>query len=140
MITAVKLTDISAAHGYIMTIYDRYNKIFGGGWLCHVACEILVPQPGTEPRPKAVKVLSINHWTARGFLNKIISVLERIQHICFTVARALLAKVKVTQSCPTICDPTAYSSPGSSVHGILHARMLKWVAIPFSMGSSGPRN
>ena len=135
MITAVKLTDISATHGYIMNMCDRYDKSLFGGWLCHVACGILVPQPRIELWLKAVKVLSINDWTARGFLNKSISILERIQHVYFTVARALLAKVKVTQSCPTFCDPMAYSSPGSSVHGILQARMLKWFAIPFSMGS-----
>ena len=41
-------------------------------------------------------------------------------------------KVKVTQSCPTLCYPMDCSLPGSSVHGILQARILEWVAIPFS--------
>ena len=36
-------------------------------WPCCVACGILVPQPGIEPRAPAVKVLSTNHWTAREF-------------------------------------------------------------------------
>ena len=45
-------------------------------------------------------------------------------------------KVKVTQSCPALCDPMDCSLPGSSVHGMLQARILKWVAIPFSKGSS----
>ena len=44
-------------------------------------------------------------------------------------------KVKVTQSCLTLCDPMDYK-----VHGILQARILEWVAIPFSRGSSQPRN
>ena len=35
---------------------------------------------------------------------------------------------------PTLCDPMDYSPPGSSVHGILQARILEWVAIPFSKG------
>ena len=39
-------------------------------------------------------------------------------------------------SFPTLCNPMDYSSPGSSVHGILQARILVWVAIPFSRGSS----
>ena len=39
---------------------------------------------------------------------------------------------EVTQSCPTLCDHMDYSLPGSSVHGILQARILEWVAIPFS--------
>ena len=38
----------------------------------------------------------------------------------------------VTQLCLTLCDPMDYSPPGSSVHGILQARILEWVAIPFS--------
>ena len=46
----------------------------------------------------------------------------------------------VAQSCPTLCDPVVCTPPGSSVHGILLARILEWVASPFSRGSSGPRN
>ena len=44
--------------------------------------------------------------------------------------------VLVTQSCPTLCNPKDCSLPGSSVHGILQARIPEWVAIPFSSGSS----
>ena len=46
----------------------------------------------------------------------------------------------VAQSCPSLCDPMDRSPPGSSVHGILQARILEWVAIPFSRGSSQPRD
>ena len=42
------------------------------------------------------------------------------------------------QSCPTLCNPMDCSLPGSSVLGILQARILEWVAIPFSRGSSRP--
>ena len=49
-------------------------------------------------------------------------------------------RVKVTQSCPILCSPMDYGPPGSSVHGILQARMLEWVAIPFSRGSYQPRD
>ena len=42
----------------------------------------------------------------------------------------------VAQSCLTLCDPMDCSPPGSSVHGILQARILEWVAIPFSRVSS----
>ena len=45
-------------------------------------------------------------------------------------------KVELAQPCPTLCDPIDCSPPGSSVHGILQARILDWVAIPFSRGSS----
>ena len=44
-------------------------------------------------------------------------------------------KVKVPQSYPTLCDPMDYT-----VHGILKARILEWVAFPFSRGSSQPRD
>ena len=47
---------------------------------------------------------------------------------------------EVTQSCPTLCDPVDYSPPGSSVHGILQTRILEWVAISFSSGSSQLRD
>ena len=46
----------------------------------------------------------------------------------------------VTQLYPTLCDPIDCSTPGSSVHGILHARILEWVVISFSRGSSQPRD
>ena len=45
-------------------------------------------------------------------------------------------KVLVIQSCPTLCDPMNCSPPGFSVHGILQARILAWVAISFFRGSS----
>ena len=44
------------------------------------------------------------------------------------------------QSCLTLCDPTDCSLPGSSVHGILQARILEWAAMPSSRGSSQPRD
>ena len=43
-----------------------------------------------------------------------------------------VVKISVTQSCPTLCNTMDYSPPGSSVHGILQARILEWVAILFS--------
>ena len=47
---------------------------------------------------------------------------------------------KSLQLCPTLCDPMDYSPPGSSVHGILQARILMWVAVPSCRGSSPPRD
>ena len=46
----------------------------------------------------------------------------------------------VSQSCLTLRDPMDCSPPGSSVHGILQGRILEWVAIPFSRGSSQLRD
>ena len=48
-------------------------------------------------------------------------------------------KVKVAQLCPALCDPMDYSPPGSHIHWILQARILEWVAVPFSGGYSQPR-
>ena len=47
---------------------------------------------------------------------------------------------KSLQSCPSLCDPMDASPPGSSVHGILQARILQWVAMSSSRGSSHPRD
>ena len=44
-------------------------------------------------------------------------------------------KEKVAQSCPTLCNPTDYK-----VHGVLQARILEWVAVPFSRGFSQSRD
>ena len=49
-------------------------------------------------------------------------------------------KVLAVQFCPTLCDPMGCIPLGSSIHGILQARILEWVAIPFSRGSSQPRD
>ena len=46
--------------------------------------------------------------------------------------KAAAAATKLLQSCPTLCDPIDGSPLGSSVHGILQARILEWVAISFS--------
>ena len=45
-----------------------------------------------------------------------------------------------TQSCLTLCDPMDCNSPGSSVHGILQASILEWVAVSSSRGSSRHRD
>ena len=44
------------------------------------------------------------------------------------------------QSCPTLCNPMECSPPGSGIHGVFQARVLEWVAISFSRGSSQPRD
>ena len=53
---------------------------------------------------------------------------------------AVKVNVFVAHSCLTLCDPMDCSSPGSSVHGVLLARLLEWVAISFSRGTSQPRD
>ena len=64
-----------------------------------------------------------------------------LSHLYRSVLPSLCLKMKVLiiWICPTLCDPMNCSPPGSSVHGILQARILEWVVIPFSRGSSWPR-
>ena len=59
--------------------------------------------------------------------------------VCVCVC-VYMFKMLLNRLCLTPCDPMDYSLPGSSVHGILQARILEWVAIPFSRGSSQPRD
>ena len=53
---------------------------------------------------------------------------------------SLCVCANLLQSCPTLCNPLDCSPPGSSVHGILQARILEWVTISVSRGSSWPRD
>ena len=57
--------------------------------------------------------------------------------VCFLV-RCMCAKS--FQLCPTLCNPMDCSPPGSSVHRILQARILEWVAISYSRGAPQPRD
>ena len=56
------------------------------------------------------------------------------------VSLGFCVHAKSLQLCLTLCDPMDRNLPGSSVHGILQARILQWVATPFSRGSSQPRD
>ena len=67
-------------------------------------------------------------------------VFEKLTVLPWALQHSSRVKVLVIQSCPTLCDPMDRSPPGSSVHGIPQARVLEWVAIPFSRGSSQPRD
>ena len=89
------------------------------------------------------------------FLWKCISVIKRCYWQCFgsqpltnlsvnigysSVVCVCLCECLVAQWCPTLCDPIDCSPPGSSVHGISQARILEWVTISSSRGSSWPRD
>ena len=50
------------------------------------------------------------------------------------------SEIEVSQLCPPLCDPMDCGPPGSSVHWILQARILEWVVISFSRGSSQPKD
>ena len=62
------------------------------------------------------------------------------RQIIVWIPRENESEIEVAQMCPTLCDPVDCSLPGSSIHGILQARVLEWVAISFSRGSSRARD
>ena len=72
-------------------------------------------------------------------MNSILKINKKGRPISGSLGRPIMfysyPKVKVAQYCLTLCDPMDYT-----VHGILQARILEWVAIPFSRGSSQPRD
>ena len=59
---------------------------------------------------------------------------------CYSVYVLYVCCAKLLQLCQTLCDPMDCSPPGSPVHGILQARILEWVTMPSSRGSSQPRD
>ena len=72
----------------------------------------------------------------------VIAFLPRSKHLLISWLQSkstLILCVKLLQLCLTLCDPMDCSPPSFSVHGILQAIILQWVAIPFSRGSSWPR-
>ena len=65
--------------------------------------------------------------------------LQRVRHDSATELTDTFF-IKVAQLGLTFCNPMDYRQPGSSVHGILQARILEWAAVPFSRVSSQPRD
>ena len=87
----------------------QYCFCFMFWYFGHEACGILAPPPWISDPPPALEGE--------------------------VLTTGLPGKVKVTQSCPTLCDPMDHT-----INGILQARILEWVAFPFSRESSQPRN
>ena len=89
------------------------------------------------------KTASVKLWNQRitGKLSRTIQEGKRAVAWAFTCKHEKTdVCVKSFLLCPTLCDPMECSLPGSSVHGILQARILEWVAMPSSRGSSWPRD
>ena len=61
-------------------------------------------------------------------------------HSRFRSTFVAVCSAQSLQSCPALCHPMGSSLPGSSVHGICQARILEWIAMPSSRGSSWPRD
>ena len=87
----------------------------------------LEKSPETEAEDSALKSEGLEYFHDKRFLLYILS---------YYMSYNMCVHAKSLQSCPTLSDPMDYSPPGSSVHGILQARMLGWVAMPSSRESS----
>ena len=74
--------------------------------------------------------------TCRSWLNSC----KSLSSFSWVVSFICMCVCSVTTLCPTLCDLMDYRLPSSSVHGILQARILEWVAISSSRGSSRPRD
>ena len=75
-------------------------------------------------REQKVECIYVHNWVTLLYSSNWQNII--INYVC----------VLVVQSCPTLCDLMDYSLPGSSVHGLLQARILDWVAMPVSRGCS----
>ena len=90
--------------------------------------------PGIEPRSPSLQVDSLPAKSQGKPKNTRVGRLSLLQQI-FPPRNQTGSEVIVTKSCSTLCNPMDYR-----VHGILQARILKWVAFPFSGASSKPRD
>ena len=99
--------------------------------------QLSFPTPGNLPNP-GIQLMSLASPASAGrFFSACISCVGRqILHHCATYSCSCL----VAKLCLTLCDPMDCSPPGSSVHGIIPARILEWVSISFSRESSWPKD
>ena len=114
-------------------------SILGYCWFFHLAASFLssisFPDLGIRSNPPPSQSLFIP--TVFYFFLALITIRNYSIYLL-----ALCVHAKSLQSCPTLCNPMDCSPPGSSVHGILQARLLEWstLAMPSSRRSSRPRD
>ena len=85
------------------------------------------------------QILVYHHVTSYNVSNSY-RTFKMCQFLSRSVPFELESESEIVQSCPTLFDPMDCSQSGSSVHGVVQARVLEWVAISFSKGSSRPRD
>ena len=105
----------------LLCSWDSPGKNTGVG--CHSLLQGIFPTQGSNPC-----LLGFMHWQA-----------DSLPLVPPGKTNVSIVS-EVAQPCPTLCDPMDCSLPGSSVHGIFQARILEWVAVSFSRGSSQPRD
>ena len=89
---------------------------------------VVCPPPGDLPNSKMEPASLMSPALASGFFTTSVAPTGE-PPVCISSSSVA---VLVAQLCRTLCDPTNYSPPGSPVPGILQARTLEWIAIPFS--------
>ena len=129
---------------------------------CHICCccccfsrvrLCATPEMAAHQAPQSLVFSRQEHWSGLPFPSPMRE--SEVTQQCLTLQRPhrlqptrLLLSIKmhkceseiVSYSIVSDCNPMNYSLPGSSVHGILHSRILEWVPISFSRGSSQPRD
>ena len=108
---------------------------------CHFLLHGIFPSQGLNPGLLHCRqtLYPLSHQGSP-ILSKIIHKYQKRVVWIFPKHLNMKVKVLVAQSSLTICNPMNCSLPGSSVHGTSQARILEWGAIPFSRGSSRPRD
>ena len=98
----------------------------------HLTCLVQNLHVGQEATELDMEQQTVPNWERSMSRLYIVTLLFNLHAEC----TVLIAP----QLCPSLCNPTDYTPPGSSVHGVLQARILEWVAISFSRGSMRPRS
>ena len=118
-----------------MFLVPLWNGITVEGALKKVAPAISWSSNQREREKKRTRYGKIEHWI------RVEEVLKfSLSSPTSRLWQKYLKKYSVAQSCLTLCDPTDHSPSGSCVYGIFQARILGWIAISFSRGTSQPRD
>ena len=125
-----------------IVIYTRKKGIWRCGYHILSPCVCLISQPlvncSSSENAISPDTLAFDSPSSAPFIFWLLQTLTPRRKECLIVS--CMGAYSVSQSCWTLCNPMDGSLPGSSLHGILQARMMEWVAISSSRGSSQPRD
>ena len=112
--------ELVGSHGPRVSLSSVLSHLWG----CSISCSMIPSSPSGESGVRGGQSFSKTHFT------------ESMITDAKCLAQCVCVCADSLQSCLALCDPMDCRPPGSSVHGILQARILEWVAIPSSRGSS----
>ena len=126
--------------------YSGMNSYVNNNWCVFelpIFCKVILGISDSEMQnlllPKLVWLLKVIIHIKRSSLWNTFTQTQKDSSVIYSM-QLLLCYAKSLQSWPTLCDPMDHSLPGSSARGILQARILEWVVMSFSRGSSQPRD